>query len=145
LRNFVKSRVTETDLTACPVRPDRERETEGAGVERCGRCVHGVCVEGACLCEADWFGEECDADVHDMEVYLPPSDPAGTWWACHQVAREPGQSRAEASRRDLKQCHVPCGSDWKRKSDAMAPPSSFLTRLEAIGIDAMACGSDWKR
>ena len=48
--------------------------------------MHGVCVEGACLCEADWFGEECDADVHDMDIYLPPSDPAGTWWACHQVA-----------------------------------------------------------
>ena len=81
-----QSRRTNTDLTACPpVQPGRAEEQEGADGERCGRCVHGVCVDGACLCEADWFGEACDEDVHDTEVYLPPFDPAVTGWACRQA------------------------------------------------------------
>ena len=81
-----RSRTTHTDLTACPpVQPGRAEENGGADAERCSRCVHGVCVAGACLCEADWFGEACDQDVHDTEVYLPPIDPASTWWACRQA------------------------------------------------------------
>ena len=49
------------------------------------RCEHGVCIAGACLCEADWFGQYCNVDVHDADVYLPPQDPAGSVWACHQA------------------------------------------------------------
>lgn len=80
------SRTTDTDLTICPSIPSNTNISDSSGSRSaCGRCAHGVCLQGACLCEADWFGEACDSDVHDTEIYLPPIDPAGTVWACHQA------------------------------------------------------------
>lgn len=39
-------------------------------------CVHGSCADdGACLCEADWFGDSCEFHVLKTGYFLPPFDP----------------------------------------------------------------------
>jgi len=44
----------------------------------CGECacVHGSCAsDGACQCEADWFGDSCEVHVLQAGYFLPPLDP----------------------------------------------------------------------
>lgn len=67
------SRATNLDVTACPrIRPPaRTHDLGGTSAPTCGRCIQGVCVDGACLCEADWFGEACNFDIHDADLYMP--------------------------------------------------------------------------
>jgi len=69
------SRATDLEVTACPPIQSTAETDQGDGSgpadTACGRCVRGVCLEGVCECEADWFGEACDLDVHDAEVYMP--------------------------------------------------------------------------
>ena len=84
-----QSRSTLIDLTVCPaIRPADVLDAHGAHVQmnhsvaRCGRCVRGVCVAGACLCEADWFGKACDADVHDTDVSVRASRAAILYVTC---------------------------------------------------------------
>ena len=140
----------EAEWWACP---EDDYSSCAAGLEQvCSG--HGRCRGSACVCDGDWYGQECSHHMLTETSFLPSLDPALTWLQGSGggkkgmtagdseglATREAGGLRCSATREFQYGATSLAREVWRRQFPSRCLPSpvaSFRLRVPLQGIGIM--------